>query len=187
MKIWCETFDDKNYTDAKMSDLTKLRGVKLLRGAIGSKAFPSDVYVEIRSSTRPTDFFRAGIFWIISAKLRSLLDSHNVESEYFPVGLRNKRGQELEGNWFCFNPTLILDWFDWSDSRFKMEQNFATEIKKLKSKPDGIGRHPLAVAARTIPVLIALSDELARDIIECGCTGVVFRDIKDWKDPVDPV
>lgn len=187
MRIWCADYRNSTYTDAAMRDVTRFRAMKYFDGATLAGQFPSDASVEVRTKRPPTDFFRAGVFWIVSAKLRQILESHRVEAEYFSVQLVDRRGKPRDGAWWCFNPTLVLDWFDWSRSQYVAEKNFATEIKTITARPEVLDGVPLAVAERTIPDLVAVSDELAAAIAESGCTGVVFREPSEWRNPVDPV
>lgn len=187
MKILCVDYSDSQYTDAKMRNLSRFRGLKLFRGEKLHERFPSNAVIEIRTKRPPTDFFRAGSFWIISEKLRQILESKNVEAEYFSVRLEDRIGNWIDGTWWCFNPILVLNWFDWSRSEFVFEQNFATEIKTVRVKYEVLDGVPLAVAERTIPVLVAVNDELAATINQSGCIGVLFVEPHEWKNPVDPL
>ncbi len=185
--IWCVDYSDSTYTDAAMQDVTRFRGMKFFRGEKLEGQFPPDATVEVRTNRSPTDSFRAGVFWIISGRLRTILESNDVEAEYFSVRLVDTKGKKFDGSWWCFNPTLVLDWFDWSHSEYVAEQNFATEIKAIRAKSEVLQGVPLAVAERTIPALVVVSDDLAGTIAENHCTGVVFREPNQWKNPVDPL
>jgi hypothetical protein len=165
----------------------RFRGIKYFNGISLRERFPQDATVEVRTERPPTDFFRAGVFWIISSKLRSILESHGVEAEYLSVRLVNRSGHSLGGDWWCFDPTVVLDWFDWLQSEYVPEQNFATDIKTVRAKQGVLTDLPLAVAERTIPDLVAVSNGLAASIVHGGCIGVLFRDPQDWQNPVNPV
>lgn len=187
MKIWCVDYKKSTYTDASMQDVTRFRGLRYFDGVKLGDRFPSDATLEVRTKHYPTDFFRAGVFWFFSTKLRNILESHRVEAEYFPVRLVARKGEAIDGAWWCFNPTLLLNWFDWAQSQYVAEKEFATKIKTIAVKQEVLDGVPLALAERTIPDLIAVSDELAESIAESGCTGIVFRDPDEWHNPVNPV
>jgi hypothetical protein len=185
MKIWCLDYRDRVFTDAAMQDVRRYSGLDLFSGAIGQ--FPTNSIIKLKSKRTPTDFFRAGEFWIVSLKLKGILDSRDVEAEYFPVSVINKAGEAVSGAWYCFNPTLILDWFDRSKSKFVAEHGFATHIEAIALNLTALGEVPLAVAAKTLPELVGVRDDVAESIVANGCTGVVFRDSQDWQNPVNPV
>lgn len=187
MKIWCQNYNNATYTDAAMQDVTRFRGMRFFNGNRLRDSFPTDATVQVRTKRKPTDYFEAGMFSIISEKLRLILERFDVEAEYFPVRLVHRRGNSLDGSWWCFNPLLVRDWFDWSKSQYVDEQNFATEIRVLVATENVLTGLPLAVSARTIPRLVAVSDALVEEIIDQGCTGVVFREPHEWTDPVNPV
>ncbi len=180
MKIWRIDYNDSTYTDALMQNLPLFRGLKFFRGASLKEHFPNNATVEIRTKRSPTDSFRAGSFWIVSTKLRKILETHEVDAEYFPLQVVDKKGNKLEGTWWCFNPKLVVDWFDWSRSKYLFEQGFATEITAVHVNEEVLSGVPLAVAARTIPVLVAVSDGLAAAVVENGCTGIVFCEPHKW-------
>lgn len=186
MFIWCTDYNDENYTDAVMQELRRFRGLKLFRGERLKERFPVDATILVQSNKPPTDFFRAGVFWIISDRLRRVLESHEVEGELLPLRLVDKQRSQINGAWWCFNPTLVLDCFDWCNSRYVLEQNFATQINVLRIKDDVIGNKSLVVTERTIPVLVVVGESLAKSIVNAGCTGVVFRKSEDWRNPEHP-
>jgi hypothetical protein len=187
MKIWCLDYRDRVWTDAAMQDFGRLRGVKLMRGGRYSESFPADIVVDIRFPRRPADFFEAGVYWILSPTLKTILDSFAVDAEYFPVNLA-RRGKALtDGPWYCFNPTLVVDWFDRVHSQFTLNQGFATEIERVAVDLEKFGDAPLSVASKTIPILVGVRDDLADAIISSGCTGAVFRSPEEWRNPINPI
>lgn len=187
MKIWRVDYSDSIYTDASMQNIKWFRGLRYFDGIPLNDRFPKDATLEVRTERIPTDFFRAGVFWIVSAKLRNILEDHGVEAEYFSVRVLDRRANMLNGSWRCFNPLLAVDWFDWSQSKYVVEQTFATKITVVAARQELLNGVPLALAQRTIPDLVAVSDELAATITENGCTGFVFREPHQWTSPADPV
>lgn len=187
MKIWCLDYRDQIYTDATMRNVTRYRGMKFFRGIRYAEQFPSDGTVEVKSKRPPTDFFHAGIFWVISSKIRDILEFYNVEAEYFRLRVVDKKGNSFVGEWWCFNPTLVLNWFDRSQSRFVLEQDFATHIESIVINSAVLNDVPLSVAEKTIPVLVCARDDIAKSIVSNKCSGVVFRDPQDWQNPANPV
>lgn len=187
MKIWCTDYRDRVFTDAAMRDVERYRGLHLFTGAKLAGRFPSDATLDLRSKRYPSDFVRAGVFWIVSSRLRGILDAHGVEAEYFPVTILCRGGERVSGEWYCFNPTVVADWFDRSRAHFVAESGFATDIETIAVRPGVFGAAPLAVAERTIPDLVGVSDAVAASIEAAGCTGVLFRDPEAWRNPTNPL
>jgi hypothetical protein len=186
MKIWCRDFRDEFYTDASMRDVTRYRGIAFMLGRRVGDRFPSGAIIDLRSEKPPTDFFMAGAFPVISAKLKSVLDSFSVQGEFLPVKLAASDGDAEGGDWYCFNATDVIDCLDRELSIFTPEKDFATKIKRLIIRDELCDQSPLVLAAKTIPYLIIVRDELSQRIVETGCTGVVFKDACEWRDPVYP-
>lgn len=185
MRIWCLDYRDDRYTDALMHP--QVLGLSPFRGTELIERFPENAVIEIRSRRPPTDFFKTGLLWIISSKLQNILESQKVEAEYLPVQLHDRKGQPLDGAWFCFNATLIVDWFDREKSHFTDERGFATKIRRVAVDPDRFGDSPLSVAQSTIPALIGVRDDVAANIVSSGCTGVIFCKPQKWQNPVNPI
>jgi hypothetical protein len=187
MKIWCQDYRDRVWVDAAMRDVSRFRGLSFCEGERLSDRFPADATVELRTRRSPTDYFSAGVFPFVSAKLRSILEAHQVQAEFLPVVLTRKKGEPIAETWYCFNPLVTSDWFDRTRSVFTPEQRFATKIERVAIDEARCGDEPLVVAENTIPDLIAVRDDLADAILSAGCTGVVFKLAKDWRNPTNPV
>jgi hypothetical protein len=183
--IWCRDFRDRFYTDAAMRDVTRYRGIAFMSGRSVRDRFPADAIIEIRNKRRPTDFFMAGPYPVVSAKLKSILDRFSVEAEYLHIQIVGRH--DPPGEWFCFNVTKMANCFDRVNSQYTTEQDFATDIERVAINEAVCGTSPLVLAEKTIPRLLVVRDDVAEAITSAGCTGVVFRRPEDWRNPVNPV
>lgn len=183
-KIWCEDYNDDTCVDASISDPKRFIGVPLSSGRSLKDRFPENVKVIIRSERPPTDFFMAGPMCVISTTLKKVLESVKVSAEFFPVELQLPSGN-LVRSWFFFNPLESVECLDLQQSSFTSEDNFATNIERLflysiQSEP------PLYRIAKTIPVIIAVRDDVAEQVQVQGCTGMIFRNPSEWTNPMYP-
>lgn len=187
MKIWCSDFRDSIYTDAFLMDGLRYSRIDMMFGHSVQTDFPADASIQVRSKRPPSDFFEAGSFPVVSARIRAILDDHKVVAEYMPVALRDQKGESFTGSWFCFNVTAVADCLDREKSQFTRKGMWATGIKRVAIDENKCSSQPLVLAAKTNPYLLVVQDNLASEIIGAGCSGVVFRDQQNWRNPIDPV
>jgi hypothetical protein len=187
MKIWCQDFRDRIYTDAIMRDATRFRGIAFMFGRSLTDRFPTDATIEIRSERAPTDFFMAGPFPVVSSRLKGILEEFAVQGEFMPVRLVRRKGDPVIGNWYCFNAVQVCACFDRTRSRFEAEQDYATNIERLAINDSACKSAPLVLAEKTIPHLLVVRDDLANAITSAGCSGVFFETPDVWRNPVNPL
>jgi len=188
MQIWYTDYrDEKTYTDAIVDDVTRLRGISLRQARSVRDRFPEDLRVLVHSRTPPTDFFEAGSFPGVSEKLKKILDLRGVKAEYLPIELVQETAVGPQGMWYGFNVLASIDCLDWERSIYKPKQGYATDISKLVLLEDMTREEPLFRLSRTISSILIAQDDLAKDIIDAGCTGIMFRPISEWKNPSYPI
>lgn len=185
MKVWC--WDDrKTRTDAALLEVQRLRGVPLSSGRSLRGRFPGDMVLDIRSRPRPEDFFRAGLAFIVSARMRELFDRFGVEAEYYPLRVRYRRREEPALRYWFANLTCEAECLDWERSAYTLEQGFAVTILRLVMHPLGGLEPPLFYVARTIGSIVCASDRLAEAVTEAGYTGVRMPAPEQWHNPMWP-
>ena len=181
VRIWSHNTRDKNAVDARIKNLRPFHRVPLSSGQSLRGVFPADVVVLVESSHAPTDYFEAGPMKLVSERLKGIFTASRVNGEFFPVELQQD-AKHLSGFW-CLNVLETVDCLDWSDSKYFAEKGFARKITRLVLRPDAIQDQPLFRIARTIPVLIAVSDDLATKVTETDCTGIALRSPEEWSNP----
>lgn len=185
-KIWCDDFDDDTYTDAKIEDVRSFIGIPLASGRPLGDRFPKGTRVRIRSSGPPADFFMAGPMFVISEKMKTVFEQFHAKVEYFTLEARGVPQTALDSAYYFANLIEVVDCFDWERAEFTEEGGFATDIERLVFKASAIGDQPLFRVARTISSVVATSDALAALAQERGCSGVIFCDPSQWRNPTRP-
>lgn len=178
---WKADFDNAPaYTRAAILNAKALAGVKLTAGFSLVGHLP-EISLDIISDYPPADYFNAGPLFVVSERLRGLLESANAAIEYHPVVLF-KDGHEIHGGGYCFaNLLKKIDCFNFEKSIYTMDGEFIDKIQRLEideSKADG---NPLFRLARSFDVITLASQDLRDTVLGAGITGVKFFDPADWK------
>jgi Immunity protein family (Imm11) len=175
VKIWCQ--DPEIYTDAKASDLRTIMNIPVALGKELRELFPCELKVE--SKTAPIDFFKAGELFMVSEKVKQLIQAQQARVELFPVPVLHKK--QVVGGFFFVN---ILDLIDCIDQKHTVRVGtgyFPNDIKRLVLHTDRVEGVSLFRIAGTI--LIGASDSLATAVEKAGCAGVKFASPRDWRNP----
>jgi hypothetical protein len=170
-----------------MQDLDKFHNIPFMFGDRLMDRFPADATVLIRSNRPPTDYFKAGPFPVLSSRVRAVLDKFAVHAEFLRVSVALRNGDPSPGEWFCFNVLEVVDCLDRAKSQFTQEQNYAIDIGRVAINEEACRAAPLVLAAKTIPELVVVRDDVAEAIQAAGCSGVVLKDPREWTNPVYPV
>lgn len=186
-RILCEDFSDETYTDAKVDNPRRFLGIPLTAGTTVGDRFPEGTSVIVRSRRSPGDFFMAGMMPVVSHKLKVILDSYGVRAEFIPVDVRRDSGQRSQSKFYCFNLLDKLDCLDRHQSLFVADRGFALDIERLVLVPASPAEPPVYLIANVIPSIVCARDDVASEIQQSECTGIVFRTPDQWKNPVRPV
>jgi hypothetical protein len=180
--VWKSDFDNPpHYTRASILDMKALKGVKLAAGLPLAGKLP-ELRLEIISDYPPADYFNAGLLFIVSARLRGVLESVNALVEYHPVVLL-KDGREFKesGDYYFANLLEKVDCFDFENSTYTRDGEFIDKITKLAIDEGKADDKPLFRLARSYDVIVLASDALAQAASAAGVTGVKFQALSEWK------
>jgi hypothetical protein len=183
--IWCNDFSDDTYTDASIEDLRQFIAVPLGVGKSIQSVFPAGTRVVIRGSNAPTDYFQAGPMSLVSSRLRSVLDDEGVNAEYIQTPIVSANGDVLSGRFYCFNLLEAVDCFDRAKSDFTPRKGLATRIQRVALRPLS-AEPPVYLAANTSPALVCTREDVAKAIIDAGCSGATFKSASAWRSPMNP-
>lgn len=181
VKMWRHETTEGSYVDARIKDLRPFRAIPLGAGESLVGRFPGGVSVLVESARGPSDYFTAGPMRLVSDKLKKIFADAEVNAEYFPVSVQHK-AKELAEFW-CLNLLETVDCLDWETSKFLPEKGFARKITKLALQMNAIQNQPLFRIGRTIPVLVAASEDLASKVRQANCSGIVLKSPEEWTNP----
>jgi hypothetical protein len=179
--VWKADFENEpTYTRAAIENPKALSGIKLTAGQSLMGRLP-DLRMEITTDLPPADYFSAGPMFIVSERLRKLLNDAGAVAEYFPIALL-KNGVELNaGNYFFANLMEKIDCLDREKSIYTMDGEFVDTINKLAIDENKARQSNLFRLANTFDVITIASQRLVDSILAAGITGVKFLRPTDWK------
>lgn len=153
---------------------------KLTNGVSSKDWFPDDIVFDLdpNEGIRLADAIpNALLLKVVSEKLKSVLETHCVHCEYYPVQLRNPRGKVVKRPYYVANLLSSIDGLD-KKSLFRPSALYpsqATNIDKLVLNAAAHeSRLPLFRLAE-YPYLWVATKEVALDIRKThGCDGLRF-------------
>lgn len=177
-KIWCQDLKDSVYTDAALADVKAFIGIPLSSGRSLAGRFPNCPAIELRSGNSYSDFVKAGPMFLVSDRLKSILESYKSNAEYFEVGTYTS-----DTMFFC-NLLETVDCLNRIESKFDVEYGAANVsylvLENIENEP------PIYRVANTNPLIIAVREDLASSVDLSGITGLVFKSIEEWTNPMFP-
>jgi hypothetical protein len=186
-KIWVQSADPNEYTEALNLDTEALAEVMLQVKPCGSLAgrFPS-IRLEILSDHPPSDFFEVGTLFVVSEQLRALLTECRAEAEFFPIRIIYQEHEYSERDFFVCNILDCVECFDLRRGKYTFwtKPGFTDHVKAIKKLAiDGAkaAGHELFRIAKGGEYIASASDRLAARIVESGSTGLRFVNPKDWR------
>ena len=179
--VWKADFEnEKTYTRAAIENPKSLSGRKLNSGLPLSGQLP-ELRMEVVTEHPPADYFSAGPLFLVSARMRDLLESKRANVEFHPVVLLRGGREFNAGCYFFANLLDKVDCLDREKSEYKMDGEFIDKIEKLVIDDAMVNSKPLFRLANSYDVITLVSQELADAIIASGMTGVKFIAPEDWK------
>lgn len=179
--VWKSDFDnDRFYTRASIVNAKALVGLKLVAGQSLVGLLPV-IDLEIESDCEVADYFNAGPLFVVSEKLRKVLDDANASVEYHSVNLL-KKGKRIDGVKYYFANLLEkIDCFDFEKSTYTVDDGFIDKIERLVIDESKVNQKTLFRLDRSYDVIIFASSNL-RDAIETRkISGVKFYAPADWR------
>lgn len=136
------------------------------------------------------DFVQPIGWFIVSRRLRQIIESFDVPGEFFRCELRSDHQPASAVEYFFFNILDSVECFDFEASEYRMATHGVDGISRLVLNDEQpVGHHLFRVGQIPSPqhnpravqaVLICASEQLARAVIAAGCTGVHFVLPKDY-------
>jgi hypothetical protein len=123
-------------------------------------------------------------FHFVSEKLKQLLETlSGAQFEFLPIRLRNHKKKVLPDAYYIANLLDIVEAVDRERSDFVVDALFKDEIEHFRTlvldlKKVGPDRKLFRLRER--PRLVIIREDLARAILEAGCTGVTFMPMEDY-------
>lgn len=182
-KIWRTEYNDSTYTDAAIEDVGRLVGIPLSGGHRLEGRLPPDLRLRIRGKKRPTDFFMAGPVRVASDRLKAVVERHSSSVEWFQL---DRSGGSGTNRYYLMNVTATADCLDRAGSEFTDKRGFATKLRRIRLDGSRLPQDELFLIDKTVPAVLVASDELAADVEHEGCTGLLFVEPEQWKDPTLP-
>lgn len=180
IKVWKAKLDTGEYTRGSLLNLKEFRGVKTTLPETLAGKFPG-AHIRIDSEDPPADFFTVGTLFIISRKLKSVLDEFPLVRELYTVDVRYKEDRSPIGSYFFLHILDTADCLDRANSQFKEEKGYVGDITKLViDESKAAGKH-LFRLAHAYQRLVFASEELATAVEAAGITGVRLQDPASWR------
>jgi hypothetical protein len=176
--VWQEDFENESsYAKVHISNVGELSGVKPTLGKPLGKLPP--ILLEAVSGDPLSDFIYVGPFFIVSERLRRLLDDLNVAAEYHEVEFVKCKMKKV-----CYYFANLLEkanCLDFDKSIYTMRGQFVDEIEKLAIDETKVVGKNLVRLDKSLPVVILASRELKDKVENSGISGVFFQKPSEWK------
>ncbi|MGB8808867.1 MAG: DUF1629 domain-containing protein [Acinetobacter calcoaceticus] len=168
------------YTRGTIRDISVLKKIKLTKGEpISDKNIK--IEIDLIEEYEPADYFHVGSLFIVSSKLKDILERKQVSAEYFSIKLYKPNGIPIQTKYFFVNLLKKIDCINKEHSRYTQEKGFIDEIYKLVVDVDKAENEVLFRIDKIFNNIILVHDSLIYLIKSLGCTGVNFINIDDWK------
>lgn len=190
MNYYPWTDDEDNDLLAWIEDFTgiiKKKKYRLHDGISCKDWFPNDVEFElnINHGIKLADAIpNTALLLIISDKLRIILEEKSgAEFEFFPVKIRDKKGHLVKKDYFVANLLETTECVDMEKSDFVMDRIIKTQVNYFKTlvlDEKNVIPESKIFRLKEQTKLIIVREDLKNEILNAGCTGIVFRDIDDY-------
>ncbi|MDV5354588.1 hypothetical protein QM201_06670 [Enterobacter asburiae] len=172
-----ETYDDKLYTDATV---TNMNDVMLFNVTLAEKLgsnFPV-LQLELDSDLRPNDFFRSGPFIIVSAKMKKILESVRADYEYFDVIITSDTATYPKGDFFFAHLLCGIYFLNKEESvytPYESNDAFIERIEKVVIDEQKMGGAPAAILKNCFEDVTVYQDKLVDKMIQASISGVEYE------------
>jgi hypothetical protein len=187
-KIWTQSAEPREFTQAAfINDIEEnLDAYMAVMGCQSLTGRLPNTSLKIRSRHPPADYFEIGGMFIVSARVKAILDEFRVHAEFFPLRIEFKGAEFTETAFYFCNILDCVEGFDLARGKyiFSKKPGFTDrikEIRKLVIDEAKVMPYDLFRMAKCSPDIICASDKLARSIVDRRLTGMVFVEPKDWR------
>ena len=185
---WTDNEDDDSlaWID-KDPDVIRKKMYRLHDGITGKDWFPENIEFELShdDGIKLADAIpNTALIWILSEKLRTILEEKSgAEFEFFPVKVRDKKGHLVKKDYFVANLLETNECVDMETSDFIMDTIIKTQVdyfKTLVLDDKKVKPESKIFRLKEQTKLIIVREDLKNEILDAGCTGIVFRNIDDY-------
>jgi len=173
--LQADTSGNVPFPNVQNPTLSKLHGLLTIGGSSLAGVFP-DISLILKDGYESppglVDYFQAGLLHVVSSKLKDILQSMNVEVEFFPV-LVFYRNERLD-HYFVANPLKRFDAVDRKASDIEIDDELgdALSVRHLVLDESRFFGTCLAVISEI--QRIGVADEVCTAVAAAGCTGCTF-------------
>jgi len=161
--------------DAHNPMLSRLHGLLTIGGTSLAGKFPEISLTLTDGHESPSglvDYFQAGLLHIASSKLKDLLQSMNVEIEFFPVSV-SYRSERLD-QYYVANPLKRFNAVDLNASEIEIDEELGDALSVRHLVLDESKFHGTRLAVISEIQRIGVSDEVSTVVENAACTGCTF-------------
>lgn len=189
-QIWNHSQDDETRTEGQIdwartdweSDFDESLGVS--RWSKGESLDPATI-VLIDPDHPPDDYLWASGMFVVSDRLKEVLEQFSVHAEFLDVRILFGREEYTDQKFYCCNILDAVDCFDHNrgECTFHDSDGFTDhidKIKKLAIDEEKASSYHLFCIAKGGEYIICASDALADAIRVAGLTGIMFVGPDAW-------
>ena len=183
-KIWCQSANE--HTQARIvSEEWFESGFSVFDFKPARGQF-SDLTLKITSARLPADFFEPGTMFVVSGRLKSVLEEFNVHAEFFPLRIIYRGREYTERTFYFCNILDCVECLDLARGKYTFWKkpgftDRVDKIRKLVIDEKKAAGHDLFRIAKGGEYIVCVSDRVASRIAEQQLTGVRLIEPKDWR------
>ncbi|MDC5511604.1 hypothetical protein NRA54_18505, partial [Acinetobacter baumannii] len=116
--VWKADFDNEiYYTRGTIRDISVLKEIKLTKGEpISDRNIKIDI--DLIEEYEPADYFHVGSLFIVSSKLKDILETKQVSAEYLQIKLYKPNGIPIQNKYFFVNLLKKINCINKEHSRY---------------------------------------------------------------------
>jgi len=172
IKVWkADTETEHVYTNAALLNPRDFLDVKTMTGEPLLGRFPTP-RIRVDSEYLPADYFQAGPLFMVSEKLKSVLQEFSLRVELHPVDVDFRGAAPVDPRYYFLNILDEAACLDRTASKYSEMKGYVGDIKKLvidETKTVGMNLFRLAKAYQFI---VLVGEPLAHAIQSSGVRGV---------------
>lgn len=180
-KVWKADYENElAYTRASLVNVKDFRRIKTMTGEPLAGVFPG-AQVRIESNDPPADYFTAGTLFIVSSRLKAILEGFSVRVEPYPVDVTYHGVLYKEAQYFFLNILDEADCLDRTAARYAEKSGYVGDISKLVIDESKVTDKHLFRLAKAYQFVVLVSASLAGAVEGAGITGVRFVEPSAWR------
>ena len=179
-KVWkADTENERYYTRTALLNVKEFLHVRTMSGAPLAGRFPG-ARIRITSDDPPADYFTAGTLFIVSERLKAVLEDCGARVELFPVEV-TFQDAPTDSRYYFVNILDEADCLDRAASKYSEQAGYVGDIKKLVLNESQTGNKPLFRLAQAYQFVVLVSEPLAAAIEAAHVTGVRLIEPSAWR------